>query len=107
MITFYFLCYIQHPKLIWIQGCIEQNGTNIKTMSEKNYNVLPIVPYKLYIVPLVALFDAVYTDGVPICCITGVTSGETRHNTVRLDNVYVELTTEMGAEEFGVLHSCD
>lgn len=43
-------------------------------------NVLPIVPYKLYIVPLVAFFDAVYTDGVPICCITGVTSGETRRD---------------------------
>lgn len=59
------------------------------------------MPYKLYIVPLVALFDAVYTDGVPICCITGVTSGETRQNRVRLDNVCVELITKVSADEFG------
>lgn len=37
---------------------------------------LPIVPYKLYVVPLVALLDAVHTDGVPICCVAGVTSGD-------------------------------
>ena len=49
----------------------------IRTIFRKEpKHVLPIVPYKFYIMPLVAFFDAVNTDGVPICCITGVTSGE-------------------------------
>lgn len=37
---------------------------------------LPVVPYKLYVVALVALFDAVDTDGVPVRRVTGVTPGE-------------------------------
>lgn len=41
-------------------------------------HVLPVMPYKLYIVALVAFFDAVYTDGVPVCRIAGVTSGKRR-----------------------------
>lgn len=36
----------------------------------------PIVPYKLYVVPLVALLDAVDTDGVPVRRVAGVTPGE-------------------------------
>lgn len=40
--------------------------------------VSPIVPYKFYVVPLVAFLNAVNTDGVPICCITGVTPAETK-----------------------------
>lgn len=37
---------------------------------------LPVVPYKLYVVALVALLDAVDTDGVPVRRVTGVTPGE-------------------------------
>lgn len=37
---------------------------------------LPVVPYKLYVVALVAFFDAVYTDGVPVRRVTGVTPAE-------------------------------
>lgn len=37
---------------------------------------LPVMPYKLHIVALVALFDAVDADGVPVCGIAGVTPGE-------------------------------
>lgn len=49
-----------------------------KTILEGEINItLPIMPYKLYVVPLVALLDAVHTDGVPICCVAGVTSGDT------------------------------
>lgn len=36
----------------------------------------PIVPYKLYVVPLVALLDAVDADGVPVRRVAGVTPGE-------------------------------
>lgn len=36
----------------------------------------PIVPYKLYVMSLVAFFDAVNTDGIPVCCVTGVTPAE-------------------------------
>lgn len=34
------------------------------------------MPYKLYVVPLVAFFDAVHTDGVPVRRVAGVTPGE-------------------------------
>lgn len=34
------------------------------------------MPYKLYVVALVALFDAVDTDGVPVRRVAGVTPGE-------------------------------
>lgn len=48
-----------------------------KLILEAEINItLPIVPYKLYVVPLVALLNAVHTDGVPICCVAGVTSGD-------------------------------
>lgn len=50
----------------------------------------PIVPYKFYIVPLVAFFDAVNTDGVPICCITGVTSVEVVHGVAGVAGDLVE-----------------
>lgn len=36
----------------------------------------PVVPYKLYVMALVAFFDAINTDGVSICCVTGVTSAQ-------------------------------
>lgn len=51
---------------------------NIKTVKKEKTKSSPIVPYKLYIMSLVAFFDTVNTDGIPICCITGVTSGETK-----------------------------
>lgn len=40
--------------------------------------VSPVVPYKLHIVALVAFFDAVDTDGVPVGGVAGVTSGRRR-----------------------------
>lgn len=55
------------------------------TVTEK-----PIVSYKLYIVSLVAFFDAVYTDGVPICRITGVTSVEVVHGVTGVAGDLVE-----------------
>ena len=39
---------------------------------------LPVMPDELHIVSLVALFDAVHTDGVAVCCVTGVTPIENR-----------------------------
>lgn len=55
------------------------------TVTEK-----PIVPYKLYIMSLVAFFDTVNTDGIPICCITGVTSVEVVHGVTGVAGNLVE-----------------
>ena len=35
------------------------------------------MPDELHVVSLVTLFDAVHTDGVAVCCVTGVTPMET------------------------------
>lgn len=52
------------------------------------------MPYKLYIVSLVAFFDAVYADGVPVRRVTGMTSGGKKmrwnvnlHDTVKKDKI--------------------
>lgn len=75
---------LERTRLVYQRLCVgtvlpEQMLSILVHEKVKSNVVLPIVPYKLYIVSLVAFFDAVYTDGVPICCITGVTSGETKH----------------------------
>lgn len=48
---------------------------------------LPVVPYKLYVVALVAFLDAVHTDGVPVRRVAGVTSGQRQ----TISSNYVEM----------------
>lgn len=61
------------------------------------------MPYKLYIVPLVAFFDAVYTDGIPICCITGVTSVEVVHGVTGVAGDLVETLSSANCLLNGIL----
>ncbi len=52
-----------------------QLGLSVTT-SRQSSNIrenLPIVSDELHIVSLVTLLDAVHTDGVAVCCVTGVT----------------------------------
>lgn len=43
----------------------------------------PVVSDELHIVSLVTLLDAVHTDGVAVCCVTGVTPGGSQITSVR------------------------
>lgn len=58
--------------------CRDQRARGERWRPEASVSVssLPVVPYKLYVVALVALLDAVDTDGVPVRRVTGVTPGE-------------------------------
>lgn len=68
------------------------------TVTEK-----PIVPYKLYVVSLVAFFDAVNTDGVPICRITSVTPIEVVHGVTGVAGDLVETLSSAHSLLNGVL----
>lgn len=69
----------------------------LQTGGEINAVASPIVPYKLYVVPLVALFDAVDTDGVPVRRVAGVTPGEVTEKIQHPNAVPEESNTEAPA----------
>lgn len=62
-----------------------------------------VVPYKFYIMPLVAFFDAVNTDGVPIRCVTGVTSVEIVHGVTGVAGDLVETLSSAHSLLDGIL----
>lgn len=63
----------------------------------------PIVPYKLYIMALVAFLDAVNTDSVPICCITSVTPVEVVHGVTGVAGDLVETLSSAHSLLYGIL----
>lgn len=80
-----------------IPGIYKQHGEQHKSIQvpqitenlTNKRRCLPIMPYKLYIVALVAFFDAVNTDGIPICCVTGMTSAQTKHLRIYITSVQI------------------
>jgi hypothetical protein len=50
------------------------------------------MPNELNVVPLVALLDAVHTDGVAVCCVTGVTPDHTEGQNTETGDEPTELS---------------
>lgn len=63
----------------------------------------PIVPYKLYIVSLVTLLDAVHTDSVSVCCITSVTPVEVVHGIAGVTGDLVQALAPADCLLYGIL----
>lgn len=71
-------------------GGLSGQSAGVRQSPRSTVTEKPIVPYKLYVVALMTLFNAVNADGVPICCITCVTPIEVVHGVTSVAGDLVE-----------------